>query len=132
MRSLITSGHVYVAVPPLYRVSKEVSKTKEIYEYAWNDKDLVEAKKKIGPGYKISRFKGLGEMNAQQLKETTMDPNKRQLIQINIDNPFLAEKRISTLMGKDTALRRKWVEENVDFSTEDNFLKEQIHGEKKE
>ncbi len=132
MRSLITSGHVYVAVPPLYRVSKEVSKTKEVYEYAWNDKDLAEAKKKIGPGYKISRFKGLGEMNAQQLKETTMDPNKRQLIQINIDNPFLAEKRISTLMGKDTALRRKWVEENVDFSTEDNFLKEQIHGEKKE
>lgn len=130
MRPLITSGHVYVAVPPLYRVYKETNK-KEIEEYAWNDEDLALAKKKIGPGYKVSRFKGLGEMNDKQLKETTMDPKHRQLIQVNIENPFLAEKRISTLMGKDTAIRRKWVEENVDFNTEDSFFKEQIHGEEK-
>lgn len=130
MRPLITSGHVYVAVPPLYRVYKEMNK-KEIEEYAWNDEDLALAKKKIGPGYKVSRFKGLGEMNDKQLKETTMDPKNRQLIQVNIENPFLAEKRISTLMGKDTAIRRKWVEENVDFNTEDSFFKEQIHGEEK-
>ena len=70
-------------------------------------------------------------MNDKQLKETTMDPKHRQLIQVNIENPFLAEKRISTLMGKDTAIRRKWVEENVDFNTEDSFFKEQIHGEEK-
>lgn len=130
MRPLITSGHVYVAVPPLYRVYKETNK-KEIEEYAWNDEDLALAKKKIGPGYKVSRFKGLGEMNDKQLKETTMDPKHRQLIQVNIENPFLAEKRISTLMGKDTTIRRKWVEENVDFNTEDSFFKEQIHGEEK-
>ncbi len=130
MRPLITSGRVYVAVPPLYRVYKETNK-KEIEEYAWNDEDLALAKKKIGPGYKVSRFKGLGEMNDKQLKETTMDPRHRQLIQVNIENPFLAEKRISTLMGKDTAIRRKWVEENVDFNAEDSFFKEQIHGEEK-
>lgn len=123
MRPLITSGHVFIAVPPLYRIYKE-EKHKLTQEYAWDDEGLETAKKKVGAGYKISRYKGLGEMDAIQLKETTMDPKTRLLIQVDITDPLLAESRVSTLMGKDTSVRKKWVEENVDFSQVDNFIKE--------
>lgn len=123
MRQLIIAGHVYVAVPPLYRVFKEVSH-QIVQEYAWDDEQLESAKKKIGSGYKINRYKGLGEMNDTQLKETTMDPRTRTLIQISIDDPFLVEKRVGILMGKDASVRRKWVEENVDFNCTDTFIKE--------
>ncbi|MCQ2792488.1 MAG: type IIA DNA topoisomerase subunit B, partial [Bacilli bacterium] len=116
MRPLITNGMVYVAVPPLYRVYKE---NKE--QYAWRDNDLEEAKAKIGRGYEISRFKGLGEMDASQLWETTMNPQNRMLVRIRIDDPLLVETRVAVLMGKDASLRRKWVEENVDFNEKDNF-----------
>ena len=123
MRPLITSGHVFIAVPPLYRVFKEENhKMKQ--EYAWDDEGLEKAKKKVGAGYKISRYKGLGEMDAIQLKETTMDPKTRLLIQVDIVDPLLADKRVSTLMGKDTSVRKKWVEENVNFAEVDTFLKE--------
>ena len=123
MRPLITSGHVYIAVPPLYRVFKEENhKMKQ--QYAWDDEGLEKAKKLIGAGYKVSRYKGLGEMDAIQLKETTMDPKSRLLIQVDIVDPIIAEKRVATLMGKDTAIRKKWVEENVDFAEVDTFLKE--------
>ena len=123
MRTLITSGHVYIAVPPLYRVFKEENK-KLIQEYAWDDAGLEAAKKKVGGSYKVNRYKGLGEMDAIQLKETTMDPRTRLLIQVDINDPFLVENRVNVLMGKDASLRRKWVEENVDFNTVDTFLKE--------
>lgn len=123
MRPLITSGHVYIAVPPLYRVFKEVNR-QIIQEYVWDDQGLEAAKKKVGAGYKISRYKGLGEMDAVQLKETTMDPRTRMLIQVSIDDPFLVEKRVGILMGKDTVVRRKWVEENVDFNEVDTFIEE--------
>ena len=123
MRPLITSGHVYIAVPPLYRVFKEENhKMKQ--QYAWDDEGLEKAKKLVGAGYKVSRYKGLGEMDAIQLKETTMDPKSRLLIQVDIVDPIIAEKRVATLMGKDTAIRKKWVEENVDFAEVDTFLKE--------
>ncbi len=124
MRTLITSGHVYVAVPPLYRVYKEDKNRKVIEKYAWNDTDLAVAKKIIGPGCKINRYKGLGEMNAEQLKATTMDPRKRLLIQVSIDDPLFVENQVSVLMGKDTSVRKKWVEENVDFSKVDSFIEE--------
>ena len=124
MRPLITSGHIYVAVPPLYRVYKEDSKRKITETYCWDDKDLEAAKKKIGAGYKINRYKGLGEMDASQLKETTMDPKTRLLVQVSIQDPLFVEKQIGILMGKDTTIRRKWVEENVDFSKVDNFINE--------
>ncbi len=124
MRTLITSGHVYIAVPPLYRVFKEENK-KLIQEYAWDDAGLEAAKKKVGGSYKVNRYKGLGEMDAIQLKETTMDPRTRLLIQVDINDPFLVENRVNVLMGKDASLRRKWVEENVDFNTVDTFLKEE-------
>ena len=123
MRQLITSGHVFIAVPPLYRVFKEDGK-KLIQQYAWDDEGLEQAKKKVGAGYKISRYKGLGEMDAIQLKETTMDPKTRLLIQVDIEDPLLVEKRVAVLMGKDTTVRRKWVEENIDFSKVDSFMKE--------
>lgn len=116
MRPLITSGMVYVAVPPLYRVFKEGTE-----QYAWRDEDLEAAKKKVGRGYEISRFKGLGEMDAEQLWETTMNPKNRMLVRIRIDDPLLVETRVAILMGKDASLRRKWVEENVDFNEKDNF-----------
>ena len=123
MRPLITSGHVYIAVPPLYRIYKEENhKMKQ--EYAWNDEDLENSKKRIGAGYKVSRYKGLGEMDAIQLKETTMDPKTRFLIQVDINDPFLVEKRVKILMGNDASVRRKWVEENVNFNKIDTFMKE--------
>ena len=123
MRQLITSGHVYIAVPPLYRVYKEDGK-RVIQEYAWDDEGLEKAKKKVGAGYKVSRYKGLGEMDAIQLKETTMDPRTRLLIQVDIEDPILVEKRVNILMGRDTTVRREWVEENVDFNKVDTFIKE--------
>ena len=123
MRPLITTGHVYIAVPPLYRVFKEENH-KMIQEYAWDDEGLEAAKKKVGGGYKVSRYKGLGEMDAVQLKETTMDPKTRLLVQVDITDPFLAERRVSVLMGKDTVVRKKWVEEHVNFAEVDTFMKE--------
>ncbi len=126
MRPLIQKGMIYVAVPPLYRLSKETDATK--FGYAWDEEELETLKKKIGSPYRISRFKGLGEMNASQLKETTMDPKTRTLIRINIEDPLVVERRVSILMGKDASLRKKWVEENVDFTLKDPFIKEITHG----
>lgn len=123
MRQLITAGHVFVAVPPLYRVFKDSGK-QMVQLYAWSEKDLDAAKKKIGAGYKISRYKGLGEMNEVQLKETTMDPKSRLLIQVKIDDPLFVEKQVGILMGKDASVRRQWVEENVDFNEVDTFINE--------
>ncbi len=123
MRPLITTGHVYIAVPPLYRVFKEVNH-KVTQEYVWDDSGLEAAKKKVGPGYKISRYKGLGEMDAVQLKETTMDPKSRLLIRVNIEDPVLVAREVSTLMGNDSGVRRTWVEENVNFNEVDTFMNE--------
>ena len=117
MRPLITSGMVYVAKPPLYRVYNDKKE-----QYAWNDDDLEEAKKKIGSGYKISRYKGLGEMDATQLYDTTMDPKKRVLVQVQINDQFVVEQNINILMGKDTNLRKQWLEQNVDFTEHDDFI----------
>lgn len=123
MKPLFKAGMVYIAVPPLYRVSKVVNKELK-YIYAWDDASLEDAKRKIGPGYKINRYKGLGEMNAEQLWETTLNPQTRTLIRVNIDDPLLVEKRVSILMGKDASLRRKWIEENIDFNQFDSFIEE--------
>jgi topoisomerase-4 subunit B len=84
--------------------------------YAWKEDELEVAKKTVGSPYRISRYKGLGEMNASQLKETTMDPKTRTLIRVNIEDPLIVERRVGILMGKDASVRRKWVEENIDFT----------------
>lgn len=122
MKPLITHGMVYLACPPLYGVYKKTEPGKIIY--CQNDEDLALAKEKIGPGYAIKRYKGLGEMNAEQLAATTMNKATRQLLQVKIDDPLVVEKRISILMGKDPSLRRNWIEENVKFNDEDAFIKE--------
>lgn len=124
MRPLITNGHIFIAVPPLYRVYKEDKNGKIIEEYAWTNKDLEKAKKNIGSNYKINRYKGLGEMNAEQLKATTMNIKTRQLIQVSIEDALFVEKQVGVLMGKDSGVRRKWIEENVDFDRYDSFIEE--------
>ena len=125
MKPLINAGKVFVAVPPLYRVYKGSGKDYK-YRYAWDDNELNEAKKEIGKGYLITRYKGLGEMDPNQLKESTMDPKHRLLLQVNIDDPLVVDQRVSILMGKDSSLRKKWIEENVDFNQNDEFMKEVI------
>ncbi len=125
MKPLINAGKVFVAVPPLYRVYKGSGKDYK-YRYAWDDNELNEAKKEIGKGYSITRYKGLGEMDPNQLKESTMDPKHRLLLQVNIDDPLVVDQRVSILMGKDSSLRKKWIEENVDFNQNDEFMKEVI------
>jgi topoisomerase-4 subunit B len=120
MRPLIELGYVYIALPPLYKVAKGSGKN-EKFEYAWDDSELEAVKGRIGNGYTIQRYKGLGEMNADQLWETTMNPASRALIKVNIGDAALAERRVSILMGVDSKIRRKWIEENVKFTLEDNF-----------
>jgi len=120
MRPLIELGYVYIALPPLYKVAKGSGKN-EKFEYCWDDSELEAAKGRIGNGYTIQRYKGLGEMNADQLWETTMNPASRALIKVNIGDAALAERRVSILMGIDSKIRRKWIEENVKFTLEDNF-----------
>lgn len=114
MRPMIEQGKVYIALPPLYRLQKGHGKNAEI-QYAWTDEELAEDEKKMGRGYSLQRFKGLGEMNAEQLWQTTMNPESRMLIRVKIDDAALAERRVTTLMGDKVAARRKWIEENVKF-----------------
>ncbi len=123
MKPLITHGMVYIACPPLYRVYKK-SDPAHKFVYAWDDESLEEAKKKIGSGYGINRYKGLGEMNADQLYNTTMNKATRKLYKVTIEDPLVVEKRISILMGNDPSQRRAWIEENVSFNEEDTFIKE--------
>jgi topoisomerase IV subunit B len=119
MKPLIEAGKVFIALPPLYKVSKGTGK-KEIIEYAWSDEELKDAMKKVGKGYIIQRYKGLGEMNADQLWETTMDPETRTLIRVRIDDAARAERRVTTLMGDKVEPRRKWIESNVAFGLEED------------
>lgn len=121
MRDLITAGKVYIALPPLYKVSKKSGKKEDIV-YAWEEDELEEAKKKIGRGYNVQRYKGLGEMNASQLWETTMNPETRTLIQVSIEDAAIVERRVSVLMGDKVEPRREWIEQNVQFTLEDNFV----------
>ena len=120
MRGLITAGKVYIALPPLYKISKKNGKKEEAI-YAWQDDELEDAKKKIGKGYVVQRYKGLGEMNASQLWETTMNPETRTLIQVSIDDAALVERRVSVLIGDKVEPRREWIEQNVQFTLEDNY-----------
>ena len=118
MKPLIEAGKVYLALPPLFKVSKGTGK-KQVVEYAWTEKELEEKIKKVGKGYLLQRYKGLGEMNADQLWETTMNPESRTLIRVVIDDKAQAERRVSTLMGNKVEPRRKWIESHVEFSLED-------------
>ena len=119
MKPLIEAGKVYLALPPLYKVSKGTGK-KQVVEYAWTEKELEEKTKLVGKGYLLQRYKGLGEMNADQLWETTMNPDTRTLIRVVIDDKAQAERRVSTLMGNKVEPRRKWIERHVEFGLEED------------
>jgi topoisomerase IV subunit B len=123
MKPLIDKGMIYIACPPLYRVYKK-SDPAHNHIYAWTDPQLEAAKIKVGAGYGINRYKGLGEMDAEQLAQTTMDKKTRMLLRVSVQDPLIVEKRIGILMGKDASLRRAWIEENIVFNEEDTFMKE--------
>ena len=115
MRPLLEQGMVYIALPPLYKVTK--GKTTQ---YVYSDQELDALRRKLGK-VEIQRYKGLGEMNATQLWETTMDPSQRTLIKVGISDGVKAERRVTVLMGDKAELRRKWIEDNISFTLEDTF-----------
>ena len=119
MRPMIEHGKIYIALPPLYRLQKGSGKKAQV-KYSWTDEELVNDEKEMGRGYSLQRFKGLGEMNAEQLWNTTMDPETRMLIRVKIDDAALAERRVTTLMGDQAEARRNWIEENVKFRLGEN------------
>lgn len=116
MRDLITHEMLYIALPPLYRIAKA---SKEYYLYT--NEELDEKKAELKNGYTITRYKGLGEMNATQLWDTTMNPESRTLLCVTIENAMMAEKRVTELMGDKAELRRNWIEDNVVFTLEDDY-----------
>lgn len=121
MRPLVEAGRIYIALPPLYKMSKGKGKN-EVIEYAWTDGELEDLRKQFGKGAILQRYKGLGEMNADQLWETTMNPETRTLIQVTIEDLARAERRVSVLMGDKPAPRRQWIEDNVKFTLEESTV----------
>lgn len=119
MRPLIEAGMLYIATPPLYSI-EHGNKGKE---YIADDEELAKRKSELKGNYKVQRFKGLGEMNAEELYETTMDPANRRLLRVTLTDAAVAEKRIHLLMGDQVEPRKEWINENVDFTLEDDFRK---------
>lgn len=118
MRELITEGHVYCGMPPLYRISK-----KDVVRYVYSDRELDAAIKEVGRGYSIQRYKGLGEMNKDQLWETTMDPERRSLMRVTLEDGATAERMISTWMGENIEARKAYISKHANFNKVDDFQK---------
>ncbi|EIE39627.1 DNA topoisomerase IV, B subunit [Mycoplasmopsis canis UF31] len=119
MKPLIENGKIYIAIPPLYKLT---NKAKKSIQYVWDDEELREILQAQKSNTEIQRYKGLGEMNADQLWETTMNPETRTLIRATVDDASLAERRVSTLMGNDSSKRKEWIDNNVDFDDYDDYL----------
>ncbi len=117
MRPLVNGGHVYIGMPPLYKVYKG-----DKVEYAYDDKELDEKIKKIGKGYQLQRYKGLGEMSADQLWETTMNPETRNLTQVTVEDAAKAERMITTLMGDKVDGRKEFLAKYANFNKRDGFI----------
>ena len=126
MRDLVNSGYVYIGMPPLYKVYK-----KDVVEYAYDDAELDEKIKKVGRGYSLQRYKGLGEMSAEQLWETTMNPATRNLIQVTIEDAAEAASVIEMLMGDKVEGRKEFLAQNANFNKVDGFI-EKVHFNKNE
>ena len=118
MKELILDGHVFIGVAPLYKITKRNDVT-----YIYNDEDYIKATRGSS-SYTVQRFKGLGEMTAEQLWDTTMDPDKRVLVQVTLEDVAEAEKMINTLMGDDIDARKKYIIENANFNKVSNFEKD--------
>lgn len=118
MRPLVNAGHVYIGMPPLYKVYKPNGAE----EYAYDDNELQEKIEKVGRGYLIQRYKGLGEMSAEQLWKTTMDPARRNLIRVTIEDAVAAETMITTLMGDKVEGRKEFLSRNANFNKTDAFM----------
>ncbi len=119
MKELITDGHLFVGLPPLYKVYK-----KDYEKYVYSDAELSDAVASAGKGYMIQRYKGLGEMNPEQLWETTMDPENRTLIQVTIEDAAEAERMITTLMGDDIEERKMYINKHANFDRVDTFMRD--------
>ena len=119
MRDLVNAGHVYIGMPPLYKVYKQNGSAEE---YAYDDSELQEKIEKVGRGYLIQRYKGLGEMSAEQLWNTTMDPMRRNLTQVTIEDAVAAENMITTLMGDRVEGRKEFLNRNANFNKTDSFM----------
>lgn len=115
MKPLIDAGRVYIAQPPLYKITRRSGKLETI-RYAWSDEQLQNYLKEFGKNFELQRYKGLGEMNPEQLWETTMNPETRTMLQVQIEDAAKAERRVSTLMGDKVDPRKRWIVENVDFT----------------
>ncbi len=118
MRELVNEGHVYIGMPPLYKVYKGNTE-----EYAYDDNELKAKIEKVGKGYSIQRYKGLGEMDPSQLWETTMNPETRSLMRVTIEDAMEADRLITVLMGDEVAERKKYIFEHANFNKQDGFAK---------
>ena len=116
MKELVTNGHVYIGTPPLYRIARG-----DKMKYVYDDRELQKIQKTFGKGYTLQRYKGLGEMNPEQLWATTMDPSQRKLMQVTIEDAAQADRLVTILMGDKVEPRRDYSAEHADFNRQDNF-----------